>query len=305
MNLNSPKLSYHIFSDDTQDSQYQIFYPGLQFPQVSPPFQTTTQSPEPLPNPSNDQSKIQTIVSKNNLADITLPGYAIKLIRQNGPMSFADLAQQVSKCYQALRRSDGSKYEGDYKKALKGSLSSSDVFKEEAGNIWTINEKQAQIFEVKTTEKIKTIIQKQQQKSAKKNRTKESVPTNPTLQRTKSKEEGRSPALSGSPKGSVKSQQIQSLNGKRPAADDYEKAYEVLGSSYKAFKSNQQIQHVIKNPLEALTGEEKPQELLQKLGKERFLGMMQCFEYFLPIIESHMGLPSLNMSSRGVSQYDE
>jgi len=91
------------------------------------------------------------------------------------------------------------------------------------------------------------------------------------------------------------------LNVKRPA-DDFEKGYEVLAMSYKAFKSNQKVQYMITNPLEALVGDEKPQEMLQKLGKERFLGMMQCYEYFLPILESHMKLQSL---SRGVSQYEE
>jgi len=303
MNLNSPK--YHIFSsDDTQDSYYQILNPSFQFPTNFLPVVGNTKSPESIQSPSVsvDQNKIQSIVSRDNLADITLPGYAVKLIRKNGPMSFADLAQEVSKCYQALRRSDGSKYEGDYKKALKGSLSSSDVFKEEANNIWTVNEKQAQIFEVKTTEKIKSILQKQAQKAAKKQKsTKEALPANPTNERKKSQEGGRSPAQSSSPKGSVKSHQGQSLNVKRPA-DDFEKGYEVLAMSYKAFKSNQKVQYMIANPLEALVGDEKPQEMLQKLGKERFLGMMQCYEYFLPILESHMKLQSL---SRGVSQYEE
>jgi len=300
MNLNSPK--YHIFSsDDTQDSHYQIFNPSLQFPANFLPLSGNAKSPESIQSPSVDQNKIQSIVNRDNLADITLPGYAVKLIRKNGPMSFADLAKEVSKCYQALRRSDGSKYEGDYKKALKGSLSSSDVFKEE-NNIWTINEKQAQIFEVKTTEKIKIILQKQAQKAAKKPKsTKDALPANPSNERKKSQETGRSPAHSSSPKGSVKSHQSQSLNVKRPA-DDFEKGYEVLGMSYKAFKSNQKVQYIITNPLQALVGDEKPQDMLQKLGKERFLGMMQCFEYFLPILESHMKLQSL---SRGVSQHEE
>lgn len=223
----------------------------------------------------------------DNLADITLQGYAIKLIRFNGPMAFNDIAFDVSKCYDALRRSDGSKYTGDFKKALKGSLTSSDIFQEMEGSIWTINETKAKIYETKTTEKIKQLISKQKQKGVKKTgkRINDSLKDNENSERN-------DVALSESSRSDLNRQSSsQSLNKKR-AFEEYSKVFDTLNMSLKAYKMEDKANYFLPNSLNEIKGTETLDHLSQKFGKDKMNGILECFHYFLPILEEYMSIKS-------------
>jgi len=41
----------------------------------------------------------------------------------------------------------------------------------------------------------------------------------------------------------------------------------------------------VKNPFKGLTGTETVEEVWSKIGFEKAIGIMQCFEYFAPLIE--------------------
>ena len=101
-----------------------------------------------------------------NLADITLAGYLIKILRVKTKLSYKELYDEVSKCYDTLRRSDGSKYTGDLAKALKGCLTSSEIFVEVGENVWGIRESEAKLYEEKTTKKLKALINRKKGKTA-------------------------------------------------------------------------------------------------------------------------------------------
>lgn len=103
-------------------------------------------------------------MTQENLADITLAGYLIKILRVKTKLSYKELYDEVSKCYDTLRRSDGSKYTGDLAKALKGCLTSSEIFEEVGDNVWGIREGEAKLYEEKTTKKLKALINRKKGK---------------------------------------------------------------------------------------------------------------------------------------------
>jgi len=227
------------------------------------------------------QDRILKLMTMENLADITLPGFAIKLIRTHGPISFKTLSEEVSKCFDALRRSDGSRYHGDFIKALKGCLSSSEVFTESEGNIWSIEETSAQQYEERTTKKIKSILSKQVRKNVKKGG-KDGF-SNSFLDSLNGEYEQN--YKNGDMKSSAKSKDGQSQ--KRPSTV-FDEAFEVLSMSCKAYKMEEKAEYLLQNPLKNIKLSDTPQQLAVKLGKERFIGIMQCFDYFSPIIEDYM-----------------
>ncbi len=251
------------------------------------------------------QSRLQRLLEMENLADITLPGYTIKLIRLNGPTSFQEISEEVAKCYDTLRRSDGTKYHGDFIRALKGCLSSSGVFVEQPSNLWGINEAQAQLYEARTTEKIKSMLQRQISKNLKDavalddfHRPPEQAEKIEKIEKIENHENGNK---NGSIKIAGKLSNSKDSKNKR-SASDIDKMFTLFQSTYKFFKSDSKVESACQE-LRSLKGEETPEQLSQKLGKERLIGALQCFDYFSPIIEDYMRLKAANSDYKAVWKF--
>jgi len=248
------------------------------------------------------QSRLQRLLELDNLADITLPGYTIKLIRLNGPTSFREISEEVAKCYSVLRRSDGTKYHGDFIKALKGCLSSSGVFIEQQANVWGINEAQAQLYESRTTEKIKTVLQRQVSKNLK-------DPVLEDLNRRPEQAEKHENNENGNKNGGSlkivgKLPNSKDWKNKR-SASDIDKMFTLFQSTCKFFKNDAKAESAFQEPFKNLKGEETPEQLSQKLGKERLIGALQCFDYFSPIIEDYMRLKAASSDYKAVWKFLE
>jgi len=67
-----------------------------------------------------------------------------------------------------------------------------------------------------------------------------------------------------------------------------------LNKCSKELKKNENMKFVTKNPFRGVSGNENLFQMWQKLGGDRFVGMMQCFEYFGPIIEEYLELRGKN-----------
>lgn len=225
------------------------------------------------------KDKIQRLMRMENLADITLAGYMIKLCRQRTKMSFRELHDEVSKCYDTLRRSDGSKYTGDLAKALKGCLTSSEIFKEVGENVWAIREKEAKMYEDKTTKKLKTLINKKKGRSGRKKGG------------GQDEEAESDDDMSGSEAGSDDSMELdKSMPAKKvkPTGGKYDKMYNMLEIYAKDIKANEVTAGLIQNPLERLGEHDTTEDALKKVGNERFLGILECFEYFSPLLQEYL-----------------
>jgi len=224
------------------------------------------------------KDKITRIMKLENLADITLAGYMIKLMRYKNKMSFKELHDEVSKCYDTLRRSDGSKYTGDLAKALKGCLTSSEIFKEAGDNVWAIREKEAKLYEEKTTKKLKTLINKKKGRSGRKKEGQEG-------------EAGSDDDLSdseggggGSDDDSVDPEKTLSAKKVKQSAIEYHKVSNLLDGAKKSRASQSSVQNI----LESLGAGETSEEFVTRIGNDRFQGMIDCYEYFFPLIQEQL-----------------
>jgi len=231
------------------------------------------------PNPvdlSAMKDKINKIMKMENLADITLAGYMIKLLRSKSKMSFRELHDEVSKSYDTLRRSDGTKYTGDLAKALKGCLTSSEIFKEVGDNVWGIREKEAKLYEEKTTKKLKSLIKKKKGRSGRKK---------------ESDQEGGPESddnLSGSDNESIDSMELdRSIPVKKVkySVMEYQRIYNLLDLSLKKYKGNDDENPSGTNIFETLSDTETPETIMQKFGNDKFMSILDCFEYFRPYIQ--------------------
>jgi len=222
------------------------------------------------------KDKIAKIMKLENLADITLAGYMIKLMRYKNKMSFKELHDEVSKCYDTLRRSDGSKYTGDLAKALKGCLTSSEIFKEAGDNVWAIREKEAKLYEEKTTKKLKTLINKKKGRSGRKKEGQEGEGGS---------DDDLSDSEGGSDDDSVDPEKNLSAKKVKQSAIEYHKVSNLLDSSAKKLRGSQTPGQ---NILESFGGSENPEEFIQKIGNDRFQGILDCYEYFYPLLQEQL-----------------
>jgi hypothetical protein len=222
------------------------------------------------------KDKISKIMRLENLADITLAGYMIKLMRYKNKMSFKELHDEVSKCYDTLRRSDGSKYTGDLAKALKGCLTSSEIFKEAGDNVWAIREKEAKLYEEKTTKKLKTLINKKKGRSGRKKEGQEGEGGS---------DDDLSDSEGGSDDDSLDPEKTLSAKKVKQSAIEYHKVSNLLDSSAKKLRGSQTPGQ---NILEAFGASENTEEFVQKIGNDRFQGILDCYEYFYPLLQEQL-----------------
>jgi hypothetical protein len=305
------------------------------------------------------QEKIQQLMKMENLADITLAGYLIKLLRNRIKLSYKELYDEVSKCYDTLRRSDGSKYTGDLAKALKGCLTSSEIFKEVGENVWTIREKEAKMYEEKTTKKLKALINRKKGKTVRKQASKEAthdfddesqisstgepndrgddfsdekvpekvekpervekiekpiipektpekvVESKPVEMPVEEPKKVENPVKVDKPEKVEKIEKVEKVEkqdkkdklNKKPKREkeNYEQVFRMLDLCCKAIKGNDNTANLIVNPFKNLKGTETLDELWQTIGADQFIGILQCFDYFSPIIEDYLKIkPSKN-----------
>lgn len=215
------------------------------------------------------------IETVENLADITLIGSIIRLLRSRGNMHFTDIIHEISKFYHNLRRADGSKYEGNISKAVRGCLTSSKIFYSAGEDIWSIQDQQAQIYERNTTQKVKALLTKKRTKVGRKPK-EDSIEAN-------SNQDLKKKLNSADDESEIKTRK----KAKR-SSEKYQQMYDLLNNCSKALKANDGTAHLIQSPFKGLKGNENMHEIWQKIGSDRFVGMMQCFEYFSPIIEEHL-----------------
>jgi hypothetical protein len=223
------------------------------------------------------------IINKDNLSEMTLTGYLIKLLRKNGKMNYEHLHQEISKVLPNLCRSDGSKYQGNTSKIIKACLTSSNVFKESDKNIWEIQEEEAREYEEKTNKKLKEIFQKKRLRNRKKGDS-----SKPINLEDEKETQNFSENNTNHQKGfEIRKQVKEKRRYKRPR-EKYEIVADLLKRCCKALKSDKRYAYLIKNPFKKLKGNETLEFLWQKLGKDRFFGILQCFDYFYPLIDDQL-----------------
>lgn len=265
------------------------FFPPTQPEGHSEPSRPQGQKPVSAADLAAMKDKIGKIMKMENLADITLAGYMIKLMRYKNKLSFKELHDEVCKCYDTLRRSDGSKYTGDVAKALKGCLTSSEIFKEVGDNVWAIREKEAKLYEEKTTKKLKTLINKKKGRSGRK---KESD----NEEDGDSDDDGESDHGSGGESGDEKAAPTKKL---KQSNGEYQKVSHVLDASKNKFRGDSSTQ----NFLDLINITDTPDDLVQKIGNDRFQGILDCYEFFYPILQEHLkqggSISSLSTAQKG------
>jgi len=251
------------------------FFPPTRPEGHSEPPKPQGQKPVSAADLAAMKEKIGKIMKMENLADITLAGYMIKLMRYKNKLSFKELHDEVCKCYDTLRRSDGSKYTGDVAKALKGCLTSSEIFKEVGDNVWAIREKEAKLYEEKTTKKLKTLINKKKGRSGRK-------------KESDNEEDGDSDDnLSESDHGSAESGDEKALPAKKvkQSNGEYQKvAYALEAAKNKLRGPDASTQNLI----DLINITDTPEDLAQKIGNDRFQGIIDCYEFFYPILQEHL-----------------
>ena len=223
-----------------------------------------------------------------NLAEITLPGYLVKLLRINLKMNFKNLLEEVSKIYDTLRKSDGTKYEADKTKAIKGSLTSSEMFINIGNNQWSLNDELAKIYETKTAHKIKKLIIKRN--SNRKDKAIKRAERKLQAQNALADMNGDDNLLDS--QNSLNLNKVEdppqvnkSRKRYRRKQEKYELIYNMLNGCTKALKQNNTTIHLLKNPFKGYTGRETMDDIWKSLGPEKVIGILQCFEYFSPLLE--------------------
>ena len=226
-----------------------------------------------------------------NLAEITLPGYLIKLLRISSKMNFKKLLEEVSKIYDTLRKSDGTKYEADKTKAIKGSLTSSEMFINIGNNQWSLNDELAKIYETKTAQKIKKLIIKRnsnrKDKAIKRAERKMHAQNALAVMNDDDKNDDNllESQHSLNPSKLEDPQVNKSRKRYRRKQEKYELIYNVLNGCTKALKQNNATIHLLKNPFKGFTGTETMDDIWKSIGPEKVIGILQCFEYFSPLLE--------------------
>lgn len=210
-------------------------------------------------------------LNMQNLSDITLPGYVIKLLAIKNRLTFEEVVIEVSKVYPTLRRSDGSKYTGNIDKTVRACLTTLDAFKEVDGIYWTIRQEQAQMYQEKTTEKLKNILSQK-----KKNKIGIEGNINPQGNEIS---EGQN---------EKKAEKLKPKRRYKRKCEKYEQIYNLLDDCSKVIKSDTKTKYLLDNPFKRVKGNETSQSLWKKLGPERMMGIVQCFEFFSPVIHEYI-----------------
>jgi hypothetical protein len=93
------------------------------------------------------------ILSNINLCQNTLPGLIIFFMLKSGkPISENEIYEFIYPKLENLRKTDGGRYKGNYKKIIKSGLCASGVFYKQHEGYW-MNEKEAVTYLVRTTER--------------------------------------------------------------------------------------------------------------------------------------------------------
>src|SRR4051794_1459535 len=85
---------------------------------VNPRLELEEKKGDESENSENDpKNKIDSL---KDLAELTLPGFIIKLLREKKELTLEDILKEVSPVYSNLRRTNGTKYNGELINAIKG-----------------------------------------------------------------------------------------------------------------------------------------------------------------------------------------
>eukprot|EP01016_Furgasonia_blochmanni_P045223 TRINITY_DN6347_c0_g1_i2.p1 TRINITY_DN6347_c0_g1~~TRINITY_DN6347_c0_g1_i2.p1 ORF type:complete len:476 (+),score=70.58 TRINITY_DN6347_c0_g1_i2:149-1576(+) len=237
-------------------------------------------------NPSQNDSFAG---EQDNVAEITLTGYLIKLIRQNGGYNTEDsLAEGVKKIIDFLRRPDGSKYSGDVMRTVRGCLFSNNLFfrVSHSEDEWGIKEDLAKQFEEQTARKImRKIENKEKRKISKKEKL---LVDNERIAKINTDDQdidilGRDVDFGGP--GEMMKTDLGKRRRYKKKKEKYELAVKLMDKCCAYIKQNKLGTNLLKNPFRFFNGNESFEEIWQKLGGgEKAIGILQCFEFFQPLI---------------------
>lgn len=142
------------------------------------------------------------------------------------------------------------------KKAVKGSLTSNKIFKQTNDTKWTIRDKEfaEQILKA-TQEKMQVNLNKQ------------------TNKHNKDSNENK--------------QDIKLRKKSKRRVDTYQKIAGLLDKCCEDLSKKKNGSSFLKNPFKALKGGEEIVDIYKQLGSnEKIIGILQCFEFFQPLISN-------------------
>jgi len=194
----------------------------------------------------------------------TLPCVLANYIRSQPNKSAPEdeLCREVRKVYTELRKPDGTKYVGDLERAVRGSLASTRLF-EKDGDGWALREEEFRVYEQRLTER----AARQEEEKMAKRKSREGTEDEPRAKRKYSKKPG-------TPGTRVKK------GAKREAI------IEMLTQFSEHLRDQPNWQTCFQNPFKSFKGSESEDDVWKKLGNERFVFMLQMFNYLDDIVRN-------------------
>mmetsp|Transcript_15190 Transcript_15190/g.30875 ORF Transcript_15190/g.30875 Transcript_15190/m.30875 type:complete len:346 (-) Transcript_15190:1183-2220(-) len=218
------------------------------------------------------------------VASRTLPVVLANFMRTSGkPALEEELYREVEKVYGELRKTDGARYTGNLERAIRGSLCSTGLF-QKVGDGWALREEEARAYEQRLL--ARAVRQEEGRVTKRKQRpTEVGEPSDVNKKRKYTRKANCTP---------------RSKRGTRR-----ECIIEMLTRFSGNLRKEQNWQSCFLNPFKSFKGTESEDEVWKKLGNDRFIFMLQMFNYLGDIIASrHLAseaIPRDGMEGKGES----
>mmetsp|Transcript_10891 Transcript_10891/g.33393 ORF Transcript_10891/g.33393 Transcript_10891/m.33393 type:complete len:368 (+) Transcript_10891:204-1307(+) len=191
----------------------------------------------------------------------TLPAVLARYVRQqNKPVTEEELYEEVRKVYMDLRKPDGTKYTGNLERAVRGSLCSTGLFDKLDDGTWTLKEEQTQEYERRLIDRQ---AKQEAERSKKRKARDESVGTDRPRRYTR---------RSSTPGVRTKRQHKK------------EAIIEMVTQFSETLKTQNDWSQCFSNPFKGFRGDEKEDDVWKKLGNEKFIFMLQIYNYLQDLI---------------------
>lgn len=199
----------------------------------------------------------------------TLPWVLVDFLRgkETKAATEAEMCGEVSKVYTDLRKPDGAKYTGNLQRAVRGSLCSTGFFEKTDNNCWALKEENARLYEQRLVERYTRLDEKRARK-----------------RKEKIKSQGsNSPSGGVQPKRPHARKVSTSTRLKRGARK--EMVLRMIAGINERLKKHESWKECCQNPLRNFKGTESDDDVWKRLGNDKFLFMLQMYNYFADILE--------------------
>eukprot|EP00743_Colponemidia_sp_Colp-15_P004414 GILK01004760.1.p1 GENE.GILK01004760.1~~GILK01004760.1.p1 ORF type:complete len:346 (-),score=46.27 GILK01004760.1:295-1260(-) len=215
------------------------------------------------------------------LVEKTLPGFLIKFVRGKGTATEEEMFQEVIKVYDDLRKPDGTRYKGTIEKSIRGSLYANNLFERAEDGTWKVKEPESSLYERQVGERM-----------MKRQREKFDQLQHRGQRKRRIGDEGQ--ALVARPRKQRKSTKKQAI-------------IEMLDNFSKHLMGEADWKVCFNNPFKGFKGTESEQDLWKKLGHERFIGVMQTYNYFKDMLVTNQrrGSRTKRSSSKSIGSPHE